>query len=231
MKTRSILFSVLLSTSLLGAVGCAKNPADGVPKAAVQTPATTASTPADPMTGASPTDVAMSTETPAPVTGEVYTFPEGAEVAFRGSKVTGEHDGKFEKVTGNVTVPAADLAQAVIDLEIDMASTVADDEKLTGHLKSPDFFDVASHPTSRFKSTQVAKKDDGYEVTGDLTLHGVTKTISFPAVISLDGDTLSTKSEFYINRKDFNIVYPGKPDDLIRDEVVIKFDLKANKGA
>ena len=75
------------------------------------------------------------------------------------------------------------------------------------------------------------EKDDGYEVTGDLTLHGVTKTISFPAVISLDGDTLSTKSEFYINRKDFNIVYPGKPDDLIRDEVVIKFDLKANKGA
>ncbi len=173
----------------------------------------------------------MSTQTPSAVTGDVYTFPEETEVAFRGSKVTGAHDGKFEKVNGTVTVPEADLAQAVIDLEIDMGSTVADDEKLTGHLKSPDFFDVATHPTSRFQSTKIEKTDDGVEVTGNLTLHGVTKTIAFPAVISLDGETLTAKSEFVINRKDFDIVYPGKPDDLIRDEVVIKFDLKANKGA
>ena len=47
----------------------------------------------------------------------------------------------------------------------------------------------------------------------------------------MEGDTVKTKAEFSINRKDFNIVYKGKPDDLIREEVVIKFDITANKQA
>jgi len=68
-------------------------------------------------------------------------------------------------------------------------------------------------------------------VTGNLDLHGVTKIITFPAEIHIADVAVTVKAEFAINRKDFNINYPGKPNDLIRDNVVIKLDLKATPGA
>jgi polyisoprenoid-binding protein YceI len=67
-------------------------------------------------------------------------------------------------------------------------------------------------------------------VTGNLELHGVTKSITFPADIQITDDAVAVKAEFAINRKDFNINYPGKPNDLIRDNVVLKLDLKATAG-
>lgn len=232
MKKSKFFASIVLTASLLTWSGCAKNPADGVPAAGVNTPAPvstsvgeTSEVPPTPTAGDSGTPVASTAE------GTVLAFAEGTEVKFKGSKVTGAHDGGFRKVSGNVTVPGEDLSQAVIDVTIDMTSTYSDDEKLTGHLMSPDFFDVEKFATSTFKSTSIVAKESGYEVTGDLTLHGVTKSISFPAEISLNGGELTTKAEFAINRKDFEIVYPGKPDDLIRDEVVILFDIKAGGAA
>ena len=67
-------------------------------------------------------------------------------------------------------------------------------------------------------------------MTGNLDLHGVTKSISFPADIQISDNEVAVKAEFAINRKDFNINYPGRPNDLIRDNVVIKLDLKATPG-
>ena len=69
---------------------------------------------------------------------------------------------------------------------------------------------------------------DGYSVTGTLDLHGVTKNISFPATIEVSDDGVRAQAEFVIKRFDFGIVYPGKADDLIRDEVVIRLDLQAS---
>lgn len=236
MTKRHFLTSVLLAASLVGLAGCAANPADNVPKAGVSTPSQ-ASTGSAPVAASSVTPAASGTPlastTPAaagtPMAGgTVLPFVDGTEVGFKGSKVTGSHDGGFRKVSGSVTVPGEDLSQAVIDVNIDMTSVYSDDEKLTGHLSSPDFFDVAKYPSTTFKSTSIAKTDSGYQVTGDLNLHGVTKSINFPAEITLNGAELTSKSEFAINRKDFAIVYAGKADDLIRDEVVIKFDLKAS---
>ncbi|MCB1134377.1 MAG: YceI family protein, partial [Verrucomicrobiae bacterium] len=68
-------------------------------------------------------------------------------------------------------------------------------------------------------------------ISGNFTLHGVTKNITVPATVSKDGETIQITSKFDINRKDFGIVYPGKPDDLIRDEVVIELDLTAKPEA
>ena len=219
MKKISKLAPVLLAGALLFS-GCAENPADNVPAATVS------STPA-PATAEPGGEEAQAT----PVEGTIYAFADGTEVGFVGSKVTGSHEGGFKKVDGSVTVPAEALEQAVVDLTVDMASVYSDAEKLTGHLKSDDFFDVANNPTATFKSTSITKTEAGFDVTGDLTLRGTTKAITFPAEISVEGDTVKTKAEFSINRKDFNIVYKGKPDDLIREEVVIKFDITANKQA
>ena len=218
MKKISKLAPVLLAGALLFS-GCAENPADNVPAATVS------STPAATATAEPGGEEAQAT----PVEGTIYAFADGTEVGFVGSKVTGSHEGGFKKVDGSVTVPAEALEQAVVDLTVDMASVYSDAEKLTGHLKSDDFF--ANNPTATFKSTSITKTEAGFDVTGDLTLRGTTKAITFPAEISVEGDTVKTKAEFSINRKDFNIVYKGKPDDLIREEVVIKFDITANKQA
>lgn len=227
-------FSKRLSLSLLGfglvMAGCAKNPADSVPSAQVQssTPVVAPSgTPAAEVSG-TPTAAAQA---PTPTEGTVYAFNQGSEVDFVGSKVTGSENGGFKKVQGTVTVPKGDLGKSVVDITIDMSSLWADKEKLREHLASEAFFEVNKFPESTFKSTTISKQGDGYKVTGDLTLHGITKTISFPAKISLEGEALKTSAEFSINRKDFAIVYPGKPDDLIRDDVVIKFDITAGKKA
>lgn len=216
------------------AAGCAKNPADSVPSAQVQTPSSPNAVAQSPDVSSTAVPTPTESGTPgqlAAVEGTVYDFAEGTEVGFVGSKITGSHTGGFKKVQGAVTVPGDDLQKSVVELTIDMDSMYSDDEKLTGHLKNEDFFDVPKFPQSTFKSTSVTQEGDGFTVTGDLTMHGVTKSISFPAKIAVEGDTLKTTAEFSINRKDFGVAYAGKPDDLIRDEVVIKFDITAAKKA
>ena len=104
----------------------------------------------------------------------------------------------------------------------------SDSDDLTGHLKSADFFDAEKHPKATFDSTEIkAGGSEGYShtVVGNLGLHGVKKQITFPANISMKDGKVDVDSEFSINRKDFEMNYAGKADNLIRDEVVIKLDL------
>lgn len=180
---------------------------------------------------AKPPEAASTSEAAAPAGATRYGFSQdGSTLAFVGAKVTATHDGGFKTFSGTIDVPGGDIEAAKIDVEIDMASVFTDADRLTGHLKSPDFFDVAKFPKSRFVSTSIKKNSDGTAtVTGNLTLHGVTKQISFPATISVAGDTATAKAEFGINRKDFGIVYPGKPDDLIKDDVLLKLEVNAKK--
>jgi polyisoprenoid-binding protein YceI len=169
----------------------------------------------------------------APASAVRYAFSnEGSAIEFVGAKVTGKHDGKFERFEGAVDLVEGDPSKSRVSVEIEAASIVADAEKLTHHLKSADFFDVERFPTAKFVSTAVEKGGAGdatHTVTGNLTLHGVTKAITFPAEIALKSDRVEVGAEFAINRKDFGIVYPGMPDDLIKDEVLIKLDVAASK--
>lgn len=71
------------------------------------------------------------------------------------------------------------------------------------------------------------KGTTGYDVTGNLTLHGETKSITFPADIQISDDQVKVAAEFFIKRFDFGIQYPGRANDLIRDEVVIRLDITA----
>lgn len=164
--------------------------------------------------------------------GTKYVFTSDSKIEFTGSKVTGSHDGGFKSFDGYFTV--ADGAPVGNDhkIVIDMTSTWSDAEKLTAHLKSPDFFDVEKFPETTFDVTEVKKDSDTvYTVSGNFKLHGVEKNITFSANVSKDGETVKIQSEFDIKRKDFGIVYEGKADDLIRDEVVIKLDLIAEPEA
>jgi polyisoprenoid-binding protein YceI len=161
---------------------------------------------------------------------ETLAIDAASLVGFVGSKVTGKHEGKFQKVSGTVTLAGGKLEGGKIAVEVDLASVKTDQDNLDGHLKSPDFFDIAKFPKATFTSTEIkagGEKGASHTVTGELDLHGEKKTISFPATVTVGADAVSGTAEFSINRKDFKIVYPGKPDDLIRDEVVLKLTLKA----
>jgi len=175
---------------------------------------------------------AANTAAPAKPRGESLAFnPENSKVEFTGSKVTGKHEGGFKEFAGTIDLVNGRPVESSVTVDIDAATVFADDEKLTGHLKSADFFDVEQFPKATFTSTKIepdtANGADAYTVTGDLTLHGVTKSVSFPATIKVSDTTVDVESEFAVNRKDFGIAYAGKADDLIRDDVVIRLNLKS----
>jgi polyisoprenoid-binding protein YceI len=196
-------------------IASCSNPADDVPAAAVQAPAQNASAPSAPPAAG----------------GQFFAFgPETATIEFVGSKVTGSHNGGFREVAGEFRVVDGKLADTGNKVVIDAASIWSDNERLTGHLKSADFFDVAQFPTATFETTNVEHTGATAKVTGNLTLHGVTKQISFPATVDVSQTGVTAKAEFSIKRFDFNIKYPGRANDLIRDEVVLKLDVKAAPG-
>tara|TARA_R110002096_G_scaffold24760_31_gene78077 strand:- start:3645 stop:4301 length:657 start_codon:yes stop_codon:yes gene_type:complete len=217
MKT---LFSITLSSFVgFALVSCSPNPADDVAKAEVSDPVPSSSE-----------------EASAAAEGTVYTLTPESKLEFVGSKVTGKHDGGFEKFTGSFVVDVENkklVEDAEHVVEIDMTSTWTDNEKLTGHLKSPDFFDVEKFPTSKFVLNKAVKTEAGYNLSGLLDFHGVQKAIVFPATVEVadDGKSVTVKADFAINRMDFGVEYPGKTDDLIREEVVIRFNVVGKPAA
>lgn len=164
----------------------------------------------------------------APIAGKTYVIRPESKIAFIGSKVTGKHDGGFTNFSGTLSVADGKIVGSP-KITIQMDSTWSDNGRLTGHLKSADFFDVEKFPVSTFTVTAIesAEGEGGQKITGNLELHGVTKSISFPAQVQVAEDAVTVKADFAINRKDFNIVYSGKSDDLIRDDVVLKLDITA----
>ena len=184
--------------------------------------------PADKTKSAAVSD-AVSVEITAPAAAAIaYTFAPESEIHFVGSKLTGKHAGGFKSFSGEFAIADGKLAGTGQTITIDMNSIWSDNEKLTGHLKNEDFFNVAKFPQSTFELTGVsAGENNTYQVSGNLTLLETTKNITFPATVTIDGGAASIHAKFDINRKDFGVVYAGMPDDLIRDEVVIELKLKA----
>ena len=210
MKKTSLLFAL----PLLLTVACDNDPGKGKAKTGASAP------------------VAAPAVAPAGAVKHSFSAAD-SKLEFVGAKVTGSHDGSFKEFSGSIDLVGGDLTKSVVNVEIKMASLAIEPEKLAGHLKTGDFFDVEKFPTAKFVSTTVkagGEKGASHTVTGNLTLHGVEKSISFPATIKAEGDNVSVNAEFAINRKDFGIVYPGKPDDLIKDEVAIKLTLAAKKS-
>lgn len=158
--------------------------------------------------------------------GTSYHFSPDSSIHFIGSKITGSHEGGFKTFDGSFQLTNGEPTSG--SFNIDMNSVWSDAEKLTGHLKSEDFFSVSQFPKASFVATAFEKQaDHTYLLSGNLTLRGVTKNITFPATVTGDESQFNLVSEFDINRYDWNIVYKGKADDLIRKEVVIKLALKA----
>ena len=189
--------------------------------AALTPSATSAKTPATP----APTAPGSATPHAAqPGTLTTLTLdPASSQLQIVAAKITRSHDGSFKQFTGSATL-AGEQVQSV-NFEVDTASLETDTEKLTAHIKTKDFLDVEKFPKATFKSSNIVAKPDGaatHLITGDLTMHGVTSQISFPATIDITADSVTGRAEIRVNRQKFGITYPGMADDLIKDDVVLK---------
>lgn len=158
---------------------------------------------------------------------------------WKGFKPTGTHNGTVMIKDGDLLVEEGNVkgGEFVIDMSsikvLDIPAEKEGNGKLVGHLTSPDFFDVAKYPTSKFVITKVEDKGDKIHVTGNLTLKDVTKSITIPATVSTEGGVTTFSSEkFMVNRADFNVKYGSKSffdnlkDKFIDDNMELSFVVK-----
>jgi polyisoprenoid-binding protein YceI len=169
---------------------------------------------------------------------------EKSTAEWLGKKVTGQHNGTIKFVKGDFTVDNGKVTGG--KFEMDMNSIVVLDltdaamnTKLTGHLKSDDFFGSAKFPSSKFEITKVDVLNDPNKpgmnstVTGNLTIKDITKSISFPAEIKIENGVLNAKADFDIDRTEWNVKYgSGKffenlGDKMINDNFNLKLTLTA----
>lgn len=148
--------------------------------------------------------------------------------------------GTFDKVSGTATADETDLTKSTIDATLQAASVNTRNDKRDEHLRSPDFLDAAKYPTLTFKSKKIAKGKDGhFDVTGDLTLHGVTKEV----VLDVEGPTASIKDPMgktragahattTLKRSDFGIVYSKTLETgglMLGDDIAVSIDVEATQ--
>jgi len=206
----------ILSVAALAIAGCTKDPTEG--KAAAQV-------------------AEAKQEKAAPAAAETLKVSPDSKLGFVGAKVTAQHVGEFQDFDGTISLVDGKVEGGKVEFEVRVAKMVVDGglEKLENHLRSPDFFDVEQFPTARFVSTEIKAGSDKpgmtHTVTGNLEIRGTKRSVTFPAKIDVGASAVTASTEFGINRKDFGIVYPGMPDDLIKDNVLIRVDFKAPRAA
>jgi polyisoprenoid-binding protein YceI len=175
-----------------------------------------------------------------------YTInSSGSQVEWIGYKPTGQHNGTVAVKSGTLFVkdntPVG--GEFVLDMQSLKVLDIQDPEyngKLTGHLRSADFFDVDNNPEAKFVITQIVRSNEsktGYTLTGNLTIKGITKSIGFFADVNTNGDSVSSLTpEFTIDRADFDIKFKSKKffndlkDDFIHDEITLAIKLNASKA-
>ncbi|MFT4979109.1 MAG: polyisoprenoid-binding protein YceI, partial [Myxococcota bacterium] len=171
---------------------------------------------------ATPQPTAQSTGLTAPEGAKlVKANGENSSLEWVGAKITKSHPGGFNTFTVEAIV--ADGSLTKVQTVIQISSMFSDTEKLTKHLLDDDFFASSRFGEVTFTSTAITAADGGHTITGVLDMHGIKKELSFPATVAVAPDgTATIDAQFNINRNDWNISYPGRPDDAIKDLVVIK---------
>ena len=143
--------------------------------------------------------------------------------------------GRFDGVTGTITTGEGSVA---FDVTIDTGSVSSGNDKLNGHLKSPDFFSVKEFPTMTFKSTRAVRGADGmWDVTGDLTMHGVTKPVTAKVeqtgrMKGRGGEAIGFEAIFTVDRSQFGMNYGVEKGAIGKDvRVIVGLEAQASDGA
>ena len=149
--------------------------------------------------------------------------------------------GEFSGLSGVLKLDESDYTRSTVEVSIPAASIRTVDEKLDAHLKNEDFFDVEKFPTLTFKSSKIQSSGGrNYAVTGDLTIHGVTRSVTLsvndvsePSNDPWGNQRIGLSASTKINRKDFGIVWNTALDSggvLVGDEVSITLDVQLIKA-
>ena len=225
MKFTSVLKTTVFALVALPLVACAKDPAQEVAPAKVADKKEAAPAPA------AKAEAAPAAE--ATAKGNL-----AGDLIFIGSQVTGSHTCKFTDWDGNLS-DSKTLEESAFSFTVRTTAMACDFEdpkpwtvKLEKHLRSDDFFASEKFPEATFTSTAIKAQADAatnttHTVTGKMKIRGIEKEISFPAQLTAGETGFKGAIEFSLNRKDFEMMYTGKADDLIRDGVVLKLSLAA----
>jgi polyisoprenoid-binding protein YceI len=146
--------------------------------------------------------------------------------------------GKFRSFTGTIRYDQGHPEDSSVSFTVQSASIDTDNEKRDGHLKSPDFFDVAKFPTLTFESKKVTPDRSNRKrlnVTGTLTLHGVSQNVTIPVTLlgtgkGMMGPIAGFEADFEVNRKDYGIVWNKALDGggtMLGDDVQVKVTIEA----
>lgn len=149
--------------------------------------------------------------------------------------------GQFTRINGVLALDETDLTNSHVEASIEAASITTRDVQRDAHLKSADFFDVATFPTLSFKSTRISRVGEGeLAVTGDLTIHGITRNVVFtvegptsPAKDPWGNTRVGLSATTKINRKDFGLNWNAALETggiLVGDEVTISLDVQFVKA-
>ena len=171
---------------------------------------------------------------------DTYQFDKShTTVGFQVRHIFTMLGGKFQDFTGTIHVDRTKPENSSVEFTVQAATVFTNDAKRDEHLKSPDFFDVAKYPTITFKSTSVKPAGDNvYQVTGDLTMHGVTKSITIPVTFLGEGkdpwgnEKAGFETSTTLDRKDYGVNWNKTLDQggvLIGDEVKVQVSVEANK--
>ena len=147
--------------------------------------------------------------------------------------------GRFSDVKGSIEFDADDPARGRADITIGAASVDTRDAKRDAHLRSADFFDVDTFPTLTFRSTKVTGTSKRFALTGDLTIHGITRPITLDVTFEGVGkdpwgiERAGFSASGTLNRKDFGLTWNAALETggvLVGDEVKIALDVQLIKG-
>jgi polyisoprenoid-binding protein YceI len=144
--------------------------------------------------------------------------------------------GYFRDFTGKINYDASDVTKSSVEFTAKMESVDTGIEGRDKHLRSPDFFEVEKFPEMTFKSTKVEKRGDNLLVTGDFSMKGVTKQISFPVTVAgflkdqRGGTRMGAVAQTVINRRDFGVNYGGNLPNgspMLADDVRVELNIEA----
>ena len=172
---------------------------------------------------------------------ETYQFDKAhTTVGFQVRHIYTNVSGKFTDFTGTIQVDRAKPESSTVDFTIQATSIDTSEPRRDQHLRSADFFDVANNPTITFKSTSIkANGKDSWLVTGDFTMHGVTKSVVLPVTLLGEGkdpfgnEKMGLETGMTINRKDYGLTWNKALETggvLVGEEVKVQIAIEANKA-
>jgi polyisoprenoid-binding protein YceI len=134
--------------------------------------------------------------------------------------------GDFKGLAGQLEFDKANPEKTVFDISINAATVNTDNNSRDGHLRKEDYFDTDKFPKITFKSEKVVSKGSGFSVSGNLTVKGTTKSISFPFTAQVKDDGYLFEGSFQINRRDFKV---GGNSMVLGDNVTVTLSVFAKK--